>query len=289
MNHWSTRPPLVLSIGPGANPEGPFLAERGGDWVRQLFLEYADVYLKMLESSWSEGEMLAGGIASVLRNHGVGSGRVLDLFCGNGRVSVPLASEGYRVVGVDFSLPFVERARERAERYGLGEAAEFLVADARRVDEELSGREPFDAVVIATTSLGYYGEATDADILGRLRRVVRDGGLLVIADTEHRDQFALRRSERTYRKFDDVWLLEARSFDPLTSVLTSDWRVFREEGAGILREVGAVTMTIRIYTPTELADVLGRVGWEVEALYGDLRRMAPYDPGSRMTLVARAV
>src|SRR5687768_16040372 len=44
--------------------------------------------------------------------------QVLDLACGYGRLSIPLALKGYRVTGVDYSKQFLKVAREEARRAG---------------------------------------------------------------------------------------------------------------------------------------------------------------------------
>src|SRR5256885_17113878 len=43
-------------------------------------------------------------------------GAVLELGCGTGRVTVPLAKAGIDLVGVDRSAPMLERARQRGAR-----------------------------------------------------------------------------------------------------------------------------------------------------------------------------
>ncbi len=53
--------------------------------------------------------------------------RVLDLFCGLGNFTLPVARLGAAVTGIDVNAGLVERARENARRNGL--AAEFAVAD----------------------------------------------------------------------------------------------------------------------------------------------------------------
>jgi 23S rRNA (uracil1939-C5)-methyltransferase len=53
--------------------------------------------------------------------------RVLDLFCGLGNFSLPIARLGAAVTGVEGSAALVDRARENARANGL--AAEFLVGD----------------------------------------------------------------------------------------------------------------------------------------------------------------
>lgn len=56
-------------------------------------------------------------------------GRALDLGSGEGRNSIWLAQRGWRVTGVDFSDVAVERAADLAEKAGVGDRVEWLVAD----------------------------------------------------------------------------------------------------------------------------------------------------------------
>ncbi|WP_256843627.1 methyltransferase domain-containing protein, partial [Pseudomonas aeruginosa] len=54
--------------------------------------------------------------------------RVLDLFCGLGNFTLPLARRVREVVGVEGDAGLVARARENAERNGLANA-QFFSAD----------------------------------------------------------------------------------------------------------------------------------------------------------------
>ena len=46
-------------------------------------------------------------------------GPILELGCGSGRIAVPLAADGHRVVGIERSPAMLERARARALRAGV--------------------------------------------------------------------------------------------------------------------------------------------------------------------------
>ncbi len=60
--------------------------------------------------------------------------RVLDLFCGIGNFSLPLAASGYQVVGLEASAPAIERAGMNARHNGLSERCEFAVQDLYHAD-----------------------------------------------------------------------------------------------------------------------------------------------------------
>lgn len=59
--------------------------------------------------------------------------RVLDLYCGIGNFSLPLARTAGTVLGVEGEATLVRRATENAERNGLGNAT-FRVADLGKID-----------------------------------------------------------------------------------------------------------------------------------------------------------
>jgi SAM-dependent methyltransferase len=99
---------------------------------------------------------------------------VLDVPCGDGRLTVRLAAAGYRATGVDIIGEEVERARRAAEEAGV--EASFQVGDLR----DLSGLSPVDAIVSWGNSFGYLLPADSERSLAGMRRLLRPGGRLVL-------------------------------------------------------------------------------------------------------------
>jgi SAM-dependent methyltransferase len=82
--------------------------------------------------------------------------RVLDIGCGSARIAEPLLEGGAReYVGVDFSAPMLELARQRLQRFG--ERARLIEADF--VEAALEG--PFD-LVLALGVFDYVAEPEPA-------------------------------------------------------------------------------------------------------------------------------
>ena len=74
--------------------------------------------------------------------------RVLDLFCGIGNFTLPLARRAGHVVGVELDAAMVAKARANAERNGI-QNVEFHAADLAADDVDYSWwGEGFDLVLI---------------------------------------------------------------------------------------------------------------------------------------------
>ena len=114
--------------------------------------------------------------------------RVLDLFCGLGNFTLPLARRAGRVVGVEGEAGLVARARDNAARNGLANV-EFYAADlAKDLSQEPWMREGFDKLLIDPPRAGAAEVLAQLPLKG-IRRIVyvschpgslaRDAGFLV--------------------------------------------------------------------------------------------------------------
>jgi 23S rRNA (uracil1939-C5)-methyltransferase len=114
--------------------------------------------------------------------------RVLDLFCGLGNFTLPLARRAASVVGVEGEAGLVQRARENAARNGIANA-EFHAADlARDLRNEAWVRQGFDKILLDPPRTGADAAIPQLPLDG-VRRIVyvschpgslaRDAGILV--------------------------------------------------------------------------------------------------------------
>jgi SAM-dependent methyltransferase len=100
--------------------------------------------------------------------------RVLDCACGTGTLAVGLALRGFEVTASDASAEMVARTR------ALAAERDVALQTATRTWAELDG-ERFDAVLCVGNSLTHAGgRAGRRTALDGMRRVSRDGALLVV-------------------------------------------------------------------------------------------------------------
>jgi len=141
---------------------------------------FADWDASMTRQAAVLGALVAGDL-------GPGPHRVLDCSCGIGTQAIGLALAGHRVVGSDLSP--VAATRAAAEAAARGARLPTAAADMRRLP---FASDVFDVVVCADNSVAHLLTAPDvtASLTG-MRRVLRDGGLLVLTV---RDYDEIRRT-----------------------------------------------------------------------------------------------
>jgi len=114
--------------------------------------------------------------------------RVVDLFCGIGNFSLPLARQAGSVLGVEGEITLTERAAENARRNGLDNVG-FRVADLNKIDGSESWvRDGCDRMLLDPARSGAAEVVTRMDLFGPQRIVyvschpgtlARDAGTLV--------------------------------------------------------------------------------------------------------------
>lgn len=124
--------------------------------------------------------------------------RIGDLFCGLGNFTLPIASQGATVVGIEGSAALVARAKANAERNGLGGRCEFGVANLfEATPESLAALGHFDKLLVDPPRDGALAVVQALPVAGGPQRIVyvscspatlaRDAAILV-----HEKGYALR-------------------------------------------------------------------------------------------------
>ena len=199
------------------------------------------------------------------------AGRVLELGCGTGRVSIPLARAGVPLVGIDRSQPMLARAQARRRRARLGINPPCARGDIRAL--------PFVSSTFAMV-LAPYGVlqslVRDRDLtqaLESVARVLSPGGLLAIdlvPDVpnwrEYRNQVRLRGRAGGGTR---LTLIESVRQDRRRHLTTFEQRYVERRDRRSMEHVFA--LTFRTLSVPQMTRRLARAGFAIEAVYGDYR------------------
>jgi ubiquinone/menaquinone biosynthesis C-methylase UbiE len=218
------------------------------------------------------------------------TGPVLELGCGTGRLSLPLAASGVPIVGLDRSSEMLARAGKRLARRRRSTRIDLVRGDMRSL--------PFrnDAFGMVFAPYGVLQSLTrDRDLSAALRdahRVLTPGGLFgldLVPDVpnwqEYHDRVQLRGRLAGGAK---VTLIESVQQDRRRFLTTFDQR-FVVTGVPGWRKSPRKSehrfqLTFRTLPVSRMTGRLERAGFAVEAVFGSYRG-APWDEGADVWLV----
>ncbi len=259
----------------------------------ELYDKHADVFLKLLNAEWKKTEKLTSGMTEYLKYYGINSGTMLDLFCGNGRISVYMTKLGYKAVAVDTAQTFLNDGKQKAELYGASSSVTFVNGDVRKIKEvihhAISPEILFEVIVDGWTSLGMYSRNEDVSILKQARDLSKEGAFLFITETMHENYVLEKLAPTSYFEIEDLIFLEKTNFDRNKKLLNRSWAFYRKQGSNDLVFMGKTEFDLHIYNLSELSSILKEAGWQLMKDYGSLSKSQSLKSSSLANLAARAV
>jgi len=198
-------------------------------------------------------------------------GPVVELACGTGRITVPVAKAGVPVIGVDGSAGMLEVAREYAAAECVSELVDLRLGDLRKPPV----KERVPLVLIPFRSLLHMTTETDrARALAAARSLLVPSGRLVF------DVFAPAK--------EDIDATNGRWLEREPGILErADWdEDARTLTLSVRRAEEASTMHLAWLSATEWRSLLERGGFELEAQYGWFDRR-PYSGQEDFVFVAK--
>jgi len=207
------------------------------------------------------------------------AGDVLELACGTGQLTVPIATAGLPTVGLDLSAPMLTTARERAASAKV--SIEYVLGDMRNFD---LGHK-FALIFIARNSLLHLHSTEDllAAFLG-VRRHMTPGGIFAFDVFNPSVRLLARPSGQRF----PVFQVETESFGKLSVEETTDYDPATQVGRGCWYisapgnpDAWVLPLELRNIFPQELRLLLAAGGFHLKSRVGDLYQ-TPFDSTSRL-------
>ena len=202
---------------------------------------------------------------------------LLDVPCGNGRLSLELARRGWRVTGVDIAEEFIAEASANtlsdqtaeADRTDSIAPADFLLGDMRH----LQGEAIYDGAYCFGNSFGFLEYSDMETFLRGVARALRPGARFII-ETGMAAESVLQNFEAvTSHQIDDISLTIKEQYLAEESCIDTEY-VFEQNGKTESRKAKHW-----IYTVGEIRRMLEHAGFEIKNLYGSLK-CGPYTLGA---------
>lgn len=191
--------------------------------------------------------------------------RILELCCGTGRLTIPIAQEGYTICGVDYTPSMLEQARAKAAKAGL--EINFIEADIRTLDLQ----EQFDFIFIPFNSIHHlYGNKDLFGALEGVKKHLKNGGLFLFDCFNPNIQYIVENEKGqaviAEYKTDDgrkVLIKQTMRYESATQINRIEWHYF------INGEFHSTqNLDMRLFFPQELDAYLEQVGFNVIHKFG---------------------
>jgi len=200
--------------------------------------------------------------------------QVLDVPCGNGRLSFALANHGLQVTGVDISAEFIDEARSIATRAdnstGSSGVTEFILDDMRH----LKGMRTYDGAYCFGNSFAFLEYTEMGKFLQGIARALKPRARFIIETGMAAESVIQDFEEQSCHELGDLSLTIKERYIAAESCIDSEY-IFVQNGKTETRVAREW-----IYTVAEIRRMLHRAGFEVLDLYGSLK-CEPYQLGSR--------
>jgi ubiquinone/menaquinone biosynthesis C-methylase UbiE len=200
------------------------------------------------------------------------SGPVLELGCGTGRVTLPLARAGIRMVGIDRSAPMLERALSRAAKASRrrGASPMFVRGDIRALPFPDAAFPMVLAPYGILQSLIRPRDLTAA--LASIARVLEPGGRFgidLVPDVPKWREYRNRIQLRGRHGASKLTLIESVRQDPARRLTTFEQTYVEQRGTATHEH--RFDLTFRTLSVPDMSRQLARAGFVVDAALGDYR------------------
>jgi len=212
-----------------------------------------------------------------------GKSGILDIACGTGALTLPLARAGYDVTALDLSAPMVEITRKKLE----GEALQAQLLVSNMADFQIERK--FSLAIIARSGFMHLLTAAEQrQTLLNIRAHLTDGGALTFNHFQPHpviqaqqmqagpDEYRFR-AEYTNCEGKRERISEAHCYDHITQVMRGSWKFETPDDAGNVTTTRIRPQAMRHTYRQEMEYLLELCGYEIVSVYNNYLCDAAWD------------
>ena len=210
--------------------------------------------------------------------------RILELCCGTGRLTLPIAKDEYDISGVDYTSSMLEQAKIKASEGGL--EVEFIEADIRTLDLP----EKYDLIFIPFNSIHHLYKNEDLfKAFNVVKNHLKEGGFFLLDCFNPNIQFIVEGekeqkeiAEYTSKDGREVLIKQIMRYENKTQINRIEWHYF------INGEFNSIqNLDMRLFFPQELDSYLEWNGFNINHKFGSFEEEAFNDNSEKQIFVCQ--
>lgn len=208
--------------------------------------------------------------------------RILELCCGTGRLTIPIAKDGYDITGIDYTSSMLEQAKIKSSEANL--KIEFIEADIRTFD--LPGK--YDLIFIPFNSIHHLYQNKDLfKAFDAIKNHLKEGGLFLLDCFNPNIQFIIEGEKdlkeiANYKTTDgrEVLIKEIMRYENKTQINRIEWHHY------INGEFNSIqNLDMRLFFPQELDSYLEQSGFKIIHKFGSFKEELFNDSSEKQIFV----
>ncbi len=209
---------------------------------------------------------------------------ILELCCGTGRLALPIAKDGYRISGVDYTPSMLEQAKVKASKEGL--VVEFIEADIRT----LNLPEKYDLIFIPFNSIHHLYKNEDLfKAFDAVKNHLKEGGFFLLDCFNPNIQFIVEGekeqkeiAEYTTKDGREVLIKQIMRYENTTQINRIEWHYYINGAFDSIQN-----LDMRLFFPQELDSYLEWNGFKIIHKFGNFEEEVFNDHSEKQIFVCQ--
>lgn len=243
-----------------------------------MYHDFASVYDRLQDTDY---ERFADYYEEIFKKFGCKPELIVDLACGTGNITLPLAKRGYDMIGIDLSVEMLNIAREKAVIAGQ----DILFLNQDMTEFELYGT--VDAVVCALDGVNYLTENGQLEQLFQLtENYLNPNGIMIFdINTEYKLKDIL--GGKTFvNEENGIYYVWQNFYEDSTNICQFVLNFFQKQEDGSYLRFDEFQEE-RAYTETEIRCLAERSGLEFLGCFSPFSFLPPTKQEERIFFALR--
>ncbi len=210
--------------------------------------------------------------------------RILELCCGTGRLTLPIAKDGYDISGVDYTPSMLEEAKMKASAAGL--EIDFIEADMRTLDLP----SKYDLIFIPFNSIHHL--YTNEDVFKAfdvVKKHLKDGGQFLFDCFNPNIQYVVESQKEqmeiakyTTKDGREITLKQTMRYENANQINRIEWHYFINGKFDSIQN-----LDMRLFFPQELDFYLKSSGFNIIHKFGSFEEEAFMDTSEKQIFICQ--
>ena len=243
------------------------------------YRDFAFVYDKLMDDVDYEGWI--NYIEQIIKNENAQVKNILELACGTGNITIPLAKKNYDIAGIDISDEMLNVARSKGEEQGIDLV--LLEQDISELDFDVTN---LDCVLCACDGFNYITYDEDLmNVFSKTHELLKEEGIFIFDISSFYKLSTVLGDNMYGENREDISYMWQNYFDDEQNLVEMELTFFVADENGKYDKHEERHLQ-RAYTE-EILDMLEEVGFTDVKVYGDFTFEQPEEDCERVFFVCR--